>query len=200
VILLGGDHFKETQPDTAILQRHGLSKGTYLLTVASQSRHKNFGRIIEAARVVKPGVEFVVVGGSFGQVFQQNNVIKSQPLLPNIFTLGYVDDNELVALYENALGYIFPSLYEGFGLPVLEAMNCDCPVICSTAASLPEVGGEAALYFNPRDTDSLVAVIERFLTDSTLKADLQEKGRENAKSFTWEKTARETLSALSSCL
>jgi glycosyltransferase involved in cell wall biosynthesis len=200
VILLGGDHFKETQPDPAILQKHGLSKGAYLLTVASQSRHKNFGLVLEAARVVKSHVEFVVVGGSFRQVFQQNNVIEPQASLPNICALGYVTDNELIALYESALGYIFPSLYEGFGLPVLEAMNCDCPVLCSSAASLPEVAGEAALYFNPLDTDSLVAVIERFLTDPTLKAGLRAKGRENAKRFTWEKTARDTLNALVSCL
>ena len=200
VILLGGDHFKKIQPDPAILQKHGLSKGSYLLTVASQSRHKNFGRVLEAAQGVKLGVDFVVVGGSFGRVFQQYNVSKPQAMLPNIRDLGYVNDKELIALYENALGYIFPSLYEGFGLPVLEAMNCDCPVLCSTAASLPEVGGGAVLYFNPLDTDSLVAAIERLLIDSTLKADLRNRGREHAKHFTWEKTARETLNALLSCL
>jgi glycosyltransferase involved in cell wall biosynthesis len=200
VILLGGDHFKKIQPDLTILQKYGLSKGTYLLTVASQSRHKNFDRVLDAARVVKPDVGFIAVGGSFRQVFQKSYEMEQQAMLPNFRALGYVNDNELIALYENALGYIFPSMYEGFGLPVLEAMNCDCPVLCSTAASLPEVGGEAVLYFDPLDTDSLVAVIERFLADPTLMADLRVKGREHAKGFIWKKTARETLDALSSCL
>jgi glycosyltransferase involved in cell wall biosynthesis len=200
VVLLGGDHFRKTQPDLSILQKHGLSKDTYLLTVASQSKHKNFGRVLDAARVVKPNVEFVAVGGSFRQVFQQSDETEQQAVLLNFRALGYVNDNELIALYENALGYIFPSMYEGFGLPVLEAMNSDCPVLCSTAASLQEVGGEAVLYFDPLDTDSLVDVIERFIADPILKADLRARGREHAKCFTWDKTARETLDALSSCL
>ncbi len=200
VIPLGGDHFQTIQPDPTILKEHGFSKGTYFLTVASQSRHKNFDCVLEAARLVKSRVDFVAVGGSFQQVFHQNGRIETKTMPPNIHALGFVNDNQLKALYENALGYIFPSLYEGFGLPVLEAMNCGCPVLCSTAASLPEVGGEAALYFDPHDANSLAAVIERFLADSTLKFDLQTRGLEHAARFTWENTARETLEALVSCL
>ena len=200
VIPLGGDHFQATPPDPTILQKHGLSTGSYLLTVASQSRHKNFGCVLDAARLVKSRVDFVAVGGNFQQVFHPNGRIETETLPPNVQALGYVSDNQLKTLYENALGYIFPSLYEGFGLPVLEAMNCACPVLCSTAASLPEVGGEAALYFDPLDANSLAAVIERLLTDSTLKSDLQTRGLEHAVGFTWEKTARETLKALDSCL
>lgn len=200
VIPLGGDHFRATQPDEAILQKYGLSTDSYLLTVASQSRHKNFGCVLDAARLVKSRVDFVAVGGSFQQVFHQNGRIEIKTLPPNFHAFGYVSDNQLKALYENALGYIFPSLYEGFGLPVLEAMNCACPVICSTAASLPEVGGDAVLYFDPLDANNLAAVVERLLTDSTLKSDLQTRGLEHAAHFTWEKTARETLKALVSCL
>lgn len=200
VIPLGGDHFQNMQSDLAILQKHGLSDGSYLLTVASQSRHKNFGTVLKAASLVKSGVNFVAVGGSFQQVFHQNGRIASESLPPNIHALGYVNDHQLKALYENARGYIFPSLYEGFGLPVLEAMNNGCPVLCSTAASLPEVGGEAALYFDPLDANNLAAVIERFLTDPTLKSDLRTRGIEHAARFTWEKTARATLKALVSCL
>jgi glycosyltransferase involved in cell wall biosynthesis len=200
VILLGGDHFEKTQPDPTILQEHGLSKGTYLLTIASQSRHKNFSCVLDAAQNVKPNVEFVAVGGSFRQVFQQDDMPEPKAIPSNFHTLGYLNDNQLIALYQNALGYIFPSLYEGFGLPVLEAMSCGCPVLCSTAASLPEVGGDAVIYFNPLDANSLVAVIERFLDNPVLRTDLRRMGHKHAAHFTWDKTARETLNALTSCL
>jgi len=200
VISLGGDHFQAIQSDPTILQKHGLSKGSYLLTVANQSRHKNFDCVLKAARLVKSRVDFVAVGGSFQQVFHPNGRIEAETLPSNVRSLGYISDNQLKALYENALGYIFPSLYEGFGLPVLEAMNCGCPILCSTAASLPEVGGEAALYFDPLDANSLAAVIERLLTDSALKSDLRGRGLQQAAHFTWGKTARETLEALISCL
>jgi glycosyltransferase involved in cell wall biosynthesis len=200
VITLGGDHLQATQPDSDILQKTGLSTGTYLLTVSSQSRHKNFGCVLEAARLVKSRVDFVTVGGSFQQVFHHKGKIEAKTLPPNIHALGYVNDNQLKALYENALGYIFPSLYEGFGLPVLEAMSCACPVLCSNAASLPEVGGEAALYFDPLDANSLADVIERFLSDPTLRSNIQARGLKQAARFTWEKTAHQTLKALVSCL
>jgi glycosyltransferase involved in cell wall biosynthesis len=196
VIPLGGDHFQAIQPDPAILQKHGLSPKAFFLTVASQSRHKNFGHVLAALQMVKSGIACAAVGGSFQQVFQHNGKLEAKTLPPNFHALGYVSDHQLKALYENALGYIFPSLYEGFGLPVLEAMSCHCPVLCSTAAALPEVGGEAVLYFDPLDTKSLAAVIERFLPDQALRADLQARGYEHARQFTWEKTARETLNAL----
>jgi glycosyltransferase involved in cell wall biosynthesis len=200
VIPLGGDHLQSAQPDPTILQKHGLSTGAYLLTVASQSRHKNFGLVLDAARLVKSRVDFVVVGGNFQHVFHQKGKIEAETLPPNIHALGYVNDNQLKTLYENALGFIFPSLYEGFGLPVLEAMNCACPVLCSTAASLPEVGGDAVLYFDPLDANSLAAVIERFMSDPLLKSDLQRRGLKHAAHFIWEETARQTLKALVSCL
>jgi glycosyltransferase involved in cell wall biosynthesis len=106
----------------------------------------------------------------------------------------------LKALYENAVGYIFPSLYEGFGLPVLEAMNNGCPVLCSNVASLPEVGGDAALYFDPLDIKNLAAIVEQFMADSALRSDLRAKGFTHAAHFTWEETAREILQSLVSCL
>jgi len=200
VIPLGGDHFQAIQPDLTILQKYGLVSGTYFLTVASQSRHKNFDCVLEAARLVKSEVSFLAVGGNFRQVFHPKGRLETKRLPSQVQALGYVNDNQLKALYENAAGYIFPSLYEGFGLPVLEAMYCGCPVLCSKAASLPEVGGEAALYFDPLDARSLAAAVDQLLTYPTLKLDLQQKGLEQAARFTWNKTACETLKALVSCL
>jgi len=196
VILLGGDHFTETQADITILNRQGLTPKGYFLSVASQSLHKNFGSILQAASIY-PDFDFVAVGGSYSRVFQQ---VDLQSKLPNVHLLGYVNDHELKALYENALAFIFPSTYEGFGLPVLEAMNSGCPVLCSTSASLSEVGGDAVMYFDPHDTDSIVAVIENFISDSARAADLQIRGYKQARMFSWEKTARITMDALVSCL
>lgn len=194
VIPLGGDHLARLEPDPTVLSRLGLTYGSYFLTVASQSRHKNFAAVLQAARSLKQ-CEFIAVGGSFSQVFQTAEL----PQLPsNLHLTGYLPDAEIKALYEQALGYIFPSFYEGFGLPVLEALNSACPVICSSAASLPEVAGEAALYFDPRDVTSLVTVLQRFLSEPGLRQNLQALGRHQAEGFTWEKTARQTLDALSS--
>lgn len=197
VILLGGDHLKNISPDVSILERNLLSKGTYFLSVASQSVHKNFAAILRAAHDLGPDQEFAAAGGSFKKVFQQTQV---HSIPTNLHMLGYVNDRELKALYENALGFILPSLYEGFGLPVLEAMNCGCPVLCSRIASLPEVGMGAVLYFDPLNPDGLTGALKQFLTNSALVADLKTRGLDQAQSLTWEKTASETLSALVSSL
>ena len=194
VILLGGDHLLRVEPDPTVLTRLGLTQGGYFLTVASQSRHKNFAAVIQAARRL-PECEFVAVGGSFSQVFQADEPLQ---LPSNLRLPGYLTDAEIKALYEHARAYLFPSRYEGFGLPVLEAMHSACPVICSSAASLPEVAGEAALYFDPGNVDSLVTVLQRFLSDPTLRLQLQSRGRQQAESFSWEKTARQTLDTLRS--
>jgi len=192
VIYLGSEHITKTQADTHILERSSLKKGGYLLTVASNSPHKNFGVVVEAARQFK-NVEFVGVGGNFASVFR-DNAYDSPP--SNVRLLGYVSDAELKALYENALGFILPSLYEGFGLPILEAMRCGCPVICSNAASLPEVAGDAALYFDPQKVDQLVDVLTRFLSSPEIQGQLRRLGYEQSDNFTWKKTAQMVLESL----
>jgi glycosyltransferase involved in cell wall biosynthesis len=197
VIPLGGDHLNRIVPDVTILEKYGLSRKSYFLSVASHSRHKNFGRVLEAARLMELNVEFVAVGGSFKKIFQQ---VEEQSIPPNMHLLGYVNDCELKALYQNALGFIFPSIYEGFGIPVLEAMNCGCPVLCSTAASLPEVYGQAALTFDPYHLNEISASIQQIQADASLQADLQARGHAQAMGFLWDTTARETLAALVSCL
>ena len=100
------------------------------------------------------------------------------------------------SLYKNALCFVLPSLYEGFGLPVLEAMKNGCPVLISNVSSLPEVGGDAALYFNPEDTNDITKKLEKVIDDKNLREDLIKKGYEQVKKFSWEKTAKDTLKAL----
>jgi glycosyltransferase involved in cell wall biosynthesis len=197
VVLEGGDHLNETLSDSAVLQRCGLSKNAYIFSVANQSNHKNLARILQVAEQMDNQIQFVVAGGVYAKVFQPS---AHQPVSKNVHFLGYVNDSELKALYENALAFIFPSTYEGFGLPLLEAMNCNCPVLCSNAAAIPEVAGQAALYFDPNDVDEISALIKKLLVDPDLQADLKYRGRTHAPNFTWEKTARKTLTELLACL
>ena len=190
VVLLGGDHLQDLAANEDVLDEYGLRDKAYLLMVANQSPHKNMARLIEAIRQVKGETQFVLVGGSFKNVFQGDG---REDLPARATRLGYVDDPSLKALYEHALGFIIPSLYEGFGLPVLEAMNCGCPVLCSQAASLPEVGGEAAQYFDPLKVDAIRSAIERFIAEPALQARMKASGRSHAAGFLWKKTAIETM-------
>ena len=197
VILLGGDHLSDTIADTGFLQKQGLVKNSYLLSVATEARHKNLDRVFQAEAVFEAQVAFVMAGARYEKLFHPKEKHSNSS---GMRLLGFVTDSELKALYENALALVFPSIYEGFGLPVLEAMNCGCPVLCSNAAALPEVGGSAALYFDPLDVDGLNAAIKQFLADPALQADLIRRGRPQAAEFPWEKTARETLAALVECV
>lgn len=110
--------------------------------------------------------------------------------------LENINDEELALFYKNALCYVLPSLYEGFGLPVLEAMQRGCPVITSNISSLPEAGGEAALYVDPKNVSDIAKKIEQLAVDEKLRKQLKEKGFEQVKKFSWEKTAKETLTVL----
>lgn len=194
VTLNGSNHLDYIERDTEILKRNHLEKNSYLFIVASQSRHKNLHNVFEALKLIKTDFKVVAAGGSFKRVFQESG----NGLYPaNVQFLGYINDRELKALYENALGFIFPSTYEGFGLPVLEAMRCGCPVLCSKAASMPEVAGEAALYFDPHQIDDIARAFDDFLSAPQLHEQLRATGREQAARFEWSKTARQTLEILS---
>jgi alpha-1,3-rhamnosyl/mannosyltransferase len=107
--------------------------------------------------------------------------------------VGPVTEGDLKALYTGAMAFCFPSLYEGFGLPILEAMACGTPVACSNTSSLPEVAGDAALYFDPIDVESMIQVLERMLTDAELRVELRAQGLARKSQFSWARTARETL-------
>ncbi len=109
---------------------------------------------------------------------------------------GYVEEADLPALLSGALALVFPSLYEGFGIPVLEAGACGVPVITSNTSSLPEVAGDAALLVDPHDVDAIADAMFRIATDAELRAELDRRGQENVKRFSWEKCARETLAVL----
>jgi glycosyltransferase involved in cell wall biosynthesis len=134
----------------------------------------------------------LLAGGTARHVFGDRRV---STVHPRVRDLGYVTDGQLRALYENAACLVQPSLYEGFGLPPLEAMACGCPVVASRAASLPEVCGDAAIYCDPHDPRDIARCIQEVL-EPTLSKDLRARGARRAKQFTWRGAALETVALL----
>ena len=117
-----------------------------------------------------------------------------------VLVLGGVSADDLPVLYAAARFFVFPSLYEGFGLPVLEAMASGTPVVCSNTASLPEVAGDAALLVDPCDVSALAGAVSRLSADAALRADLRERGLARVTGYTWERTAAETVAVYARCV
>ncbi|MCS7179437.1 MAG: glycosyltransferase family 4 protein [Anaerolineae bacterium] len=177
----------------ALRRRYGLPE-SFVLYVGSNKPHKNLARLVEAwAQTTDSGIRStLVIAGPWDPRYPEPRRLAERLGLRNIRWLGPVPEADLPALYSAATLFVFPSLYEGFGLPVLEAMACGLPVVCSHTSSLPEVAGDAALLVDPADIRALAAAIERALADETLRATLQARGLERARSFTWEDTAQRT--------
>jgi glycosyltransferase involved in cell wall biosynthesis len=182
VLPLGGEHILEAPSDPAILARIPVEPGRYILAVGSRSPHKNFGAVTGAvSRLGSEGLPLVVAGGINPRVFAG-----SRAKIEGAFhAAGYVTDGELRALYENATCFVYPSLYEGFGLPPLEAMVCGCPAVVAHAASLPEVCADAVLYCDPHDPEDIARKIRRLIEDPALGDELRRRGIERAGGFTW---------------
>ncbi|MBN2002304.1 MAG: glycosyltransferase family 4 protein [Anaerolineae bacterium] len=168
----------------------------YLLYVGTIEPRKNLTRLFyawERLYASKLVPQLVIVGkagwldGDFFAALEQSRFYKE------IRFTDYVLDDDLPAIYAGATAFVFPSLYEGFGLPPLEAMACGTPVACSNASSLPEVVGNAALTFHPKNLDSIVDVLRRIVNDEELQADYRERGFQQAAKFSWDRTARDTL-------
>lgn len=168
----------------------------YLLYLGSNKPHKNLVRLVEAWGMLQPQSLPLVIAGAWDPRYPApRQRAEALGLGNSILWLGPVAEADLPAIYSNALLFTFPSLYEGFGLPVLEAMACGTPVVCSNASSLPEVVGDAALLADPLDTDALAAAIAHALRDESLRQELRARGLARARLFTWEATARQTLAA-----
>lgn len=170
---------------------------SYILYVGINKPHKNLMRLMEAWKMLQDGLQgetALVVAGVWDERYAEPKVYARQTGLDRrtIF-LGPVDEADLPGLYGGATLFVFPSLYEGFGLPVLEALACGTPAACSGASSLPEVAGEAALYFEPTGTAAISSAVRRLLEDENLRRKLSRKGIEQAARFSWQHTARETL-------
>lgn len=158
---------------------------TFALAVSSPNYHKNFYRMIEAYNQANVGYKLKIIG-SASSVFNESSTFKDLQT-DKIEFLSRVNDTELIQLYQNASFFIFPSLYEGFGIPPLETQNCGCPVISSNAASLPDVLSDSVIYFDPLNIQQIKEKIELISSNSNLQIQLREKGFENTKRFSWLK-------------
>jgi glycosyltransferase involved in cell wall biosynthesis len=168
----------------------------YLLHVGTIEPRKNLNRLLEAVHRLREAGEDIhmVVVGSKGWLFEGFFQALEELDLGDAVTLpGYVPDADLPAIYSGARLVAVPSLYEGFGLPVLEAMACGVSVVCSHASSLPEVGGDAARYFDPTDIAAMADAIMAVWRDETLREDMRRRGLARAAQFSWERTADDTL-------
>lgn len=184
----GAEHILRTPADTAVLARHGLAPGRYALAVGTRAAHKNLDALADvAALLATRGMVLAAVGAVDSTVFRPAGAGAGG------VALGRVSDAELRALYENALCLVFPSRYEGFGLPPLEAMRCGCPVIAARAGAVPEVCGDAALWFDAALRDSLPAAMLRLLDEPGLAATRRAMGLARAETFTWRRAAEALL-------
>lgn len=190
IIREGKEHFVTVTPDYSILDKYHLNKDSFILAVSSMNPNKNFQAVFKAIQLLKgKKIEVVIAGGTNPKIFSSNfNAFEE-----NVKYVGYVSDNELKALYETAACFIYPSLYEGFGLPPLEAMTCGCPVIVSEAASLPEVCGEAALYCDPLNPSDIADKIMMLMSDNVLREELRGKGYRRSEQFSWKECARQAF-------
>jgi glycosyltransferase involved in cell wall biosynthesis len=165
----------------------------YLLYVGSNKPHKNLTALIDAYGRVQAAPPLVVAGSEDPRYMQARRKIEALGLKGRVFVAGAIKESDLPALYCGARAFVFPSLYEGFGLPPLEAMACGTPVACSSISSLRETVGDSALLFDAEDPASIAAAIERLINDERLRMELQERGFRRATEMSWDSTARKTL-------
>lgn len=195
VVHCGADHMRLQAPDLTVLARLGVESGRYFFAIGSASPNKNFSRLIEAfAGLHDPNSRLVVAGGSNAAVFAHSAEAAREDR--RIVRAGRLTDEEIKALYSHARAYVFPSIYEGFGLPPIEAMTCDCPVLAARAASIPEICGPAAAYFDPLSVDAIRDALARALDDDEWLEELRHEGRQRAEVFTWHNAAISLMNEL----
>jgi len=189
---VGAEHVLRMQADSRILERLGLHESGYMLAIGSRQPGKNFSALLEAAQIARLELPIVIVGGADTHVFGYGELLQSGHLID----AGYVSDDELIALLQHARCYVQPSLYEGFGLPVIEAMALAVPVLCAHVASLPEICGDAAIYFDPHNPADIARAMNTFLSDKSSYATLSRAGLARAKLYSWLDGAKRLLTDL----
>ncbi len=191
------EHFEGDPSDDAVrgvAERYQLA-GDFALYVGNVKPHKNVERLIDAFhRVRQSGVDdlrLVIIGDEISKYAALRRAVHKYNLHKYVRFLGFLSDETLAVVYRLAKVFVFPSLYEGFGLPPLEAMASGTPVVTSNVSSLPEVTGDAALLVDPTDTDAIADAIRRVVTDPALHADLRRRGLARARQFSWERSVRQ---------
>ena len=199
--LAAADHFRPISDDEElqrVRQTYGIV-GEYILSVGAIQPRKNLSRLIDAysrlRRATPEGnLPKLVLAGKCAWLYEETlRTIRELQVSDSVILTGYVPDSDLPGLYSGALCFVYPSYFEGFGLPPLEAMKCGAPVIVGNQTSLPEVVGDAGLLVDPFDADAIASAIDRVIRDSNLRAELGRKGLARAQLFDWRETARQTL-------
>jgi len=185
----------EKQLQSSKVKKQSLNS-PYVLYVGTLQPRKNVSTLIRAFNRFQKnnsGFKLVIVGRKgwlYREIFE---LVKQLKIENSVVFTDYIPDSDLIELYRHAFCFVLPSLYEGFGIPILEAMSYDCPVISSKVSSLPEIGGNACLYFNPKNEKELLKKLGDIKESKTLRSNLIKKGREQIKKFSWQKCANETL-------
>jgi len=183
----------EANEHERLQERYTIGERPYVLSVGTVQPRKNYIRLIRAFASLRAEAHLLIAGGK-GWLYEE--IFAEAETHESVHLLGFVEDEDLPALYRSAALFAFPSLYEGFGLPVLEAMACGTPVVCSDVSSLPEVTGNAALLVDPLDTDALTGAMAHVLGDAERREEMIAHGLSQAARFTWERSARQLLTTL----
>lgn len=192
ITYLGADHIVNVEEDSSILERYNLAERSYILAVSSVNPNKNFQSVINILDQLTGNKKVVIVGNMDTPIYNKVNLESKE----NIVLVGYISDGELKTLYQNAECFIFPSFYEGFGLPPLEAMYCGCPVVSSNTVTMPEVLGDAALYFNPFNSQEIAFQVNKLTENEQLRSLYIEKGYKKSVSYTWRNCSWELFKVI----
>lgn len=171
----------------------------FVLAVSSLNSRKNLHGLIKAFTLLKSKDVHLYIVGGFNRAFADDGLLALIDSNPRIHFLGRVTDAELAHLYQEAAAFVFPSFYEGFGIPLLEAQSLGCPVVCSDASSFPEVCGDSAVYFSPSNPADIAEKIELVLENSDLRANLVTAGYENEQRFSWDISATKLYQTMLEC-
>jgi alpha-1,3-rhamnosyl/mannosyltransferase len=198
VPLAADAHFRpQSETAVAALRSKYSLPAQYVLYLGINKPHKNLLRLITAWRTVveqRPNSPLLIIAGAWDKRYEEVKTAVSQyNLTKKVHFLGSIPNNDLPTLYSGATLFVFPSLVEGFGLPVLEAMACGTAVTCSNSSSLPEVGGKAAVYFEPTNSQQMANVLLELLQDEQKRKEMRKQGLVQASKFSWQKTAETTL-------
>jgi glycosyltransferase involved in cell wall biosynthesis len=192
---VSADGTAESTAEGPLRARLGLAEGRVVLCIAQLRPHKNLARLVEAHAQLEGDVRLVLVGPLTGHEHALRELAAGLGTADRVHMTGWVSEADIERLYRLASCFVLPSLEEGFGLPLLEAMRRGTPVACSNVSSLPEVAGDAALQFDPFDPAAIAGAVGRLLSDGELRRRLVERGFERCRHFTWEATARATLAS-----
>lgn len=178
-------------PRLDLLPAERIIENPYILYVGRRSEYKNFRRFIQAFANIHANyadIKLVCTSNKFS--FEELEMFKSLHIDDTVVNLG-ANEQTMLRLYRDALFFVFPSLYEGFGMPILESWSCHCPVLLAKASCFPEIAGNAGLYFDPKDLDSIYSAMKEAIDDSSIRKELITRGDERVKLFSWEKCAEE---------